>query len=85
MAKLDDVQERQEWIDAINSVIAFEGTGQADDVLESAVAAARRSGAHLPFASNTAYMNTIAPDQQPDYPGDRVLEAKVRAARARSA
>ena len=80
MAKLDDVQERQEWIDAINSVIAFEGTGQADDVLESAVAAARRSGAHLPFASNTAYMNTIAPDQQPDYPGDRVLEAKVRAA-----
>ncbi|MEQ8825823.1 MAG: pyruvate dehydrogenase (acetyl-transferring), homodimeric type [Filomicrobium sp.] len=80
MAGLDDVAERQEWIDAINSVIAFEGTGQADDVLESAVEAARRSGANLPFASNTAYMNTIPPDQQPVYPGDRELEARVRAA-----
>ncbi len=80
MAGLDDVAERQEWVDAINSVIAFEGTGQADDLLESAVAAARRSGASLPFASNTAYMNTIAPDKQPEYPGDRELEMKVRAA-----
>ena len=80
MAGLDDVAERQEWVDAINSVIAFEGTGQADDVLESAVEAARRSGASLPFASNTAYMNTIPPDKQPPYPGTRELEMKVRAA-----
>ncbi len=80
MAKLDDVAERKEWVDAINSVIAFEGTGQADDILEEVVAAARRCGAHLPFAANTAYINTISPDQQPDYPGDRILENKVRAA-----
>ena len=80
MAKLDDVAERKEWVDAINSVIAFEGTGQADDILEEVVAAARRSGAHLPFAANTAYINTISPDLQPEYPGDRLLENKVRAA-----
>ena len=80
MAKLDDVAERKEWVDAINSVIAFEGTGQADDILEEVVAAARRSGAHLPFAANTAYINTISPDEQPAYPGDRHLENKVRAA-----
>ncbi|MEO1282716.1 MAG: pyruvate dehydrogenase (acetyl-transferring), homodimeric type [Pseudomonadota bacterium] len=80
MSGLDDVAERQEWIDAINSVIAFEGTGQADDLLDTVVAQARRSGAKLPFASNTAYMNTIAPEQQPAYPGDRLLENKVRAA-----
>ncbi|MCC0008747.1 MAG: pyruvate dehydrogenase (acetyl-transferring), homodimeric type [Hyphomicrobiaceae bacterium] len=80
MTKLDDVAERKEWVDAINSVIAFEGTGQADDILEEVVAAARRSGAHLPFAANTAYINTIPPDEQPEYPGDRVLENRVRAA-----
>ncbi len=80
MAGLDDLAQQREWVDAINSVIAFEGTGQADDLLESAVAAARRSGAHLPFASNTAYMNTIPPDKQPAYPGERKLEMKVRAA-----
>ena len=27
MAGLDDVAERKEWVEAINSVIAFEGTG----------------------------------------------------------
>ena len=72
--------ERKEWIDAINSVIAFEGTGVADDILSDVVATARRSGAKLPFAANTAYINTIAPDLQPAYPGDRELENKVRAA-----
>ncbi|MCB1526880.1 MAG: pyruvate dehydrogenase (acetyl-transferring), homodimeric type [Hyphomicrobiaceae bacterium] len=80
MAKLDDIEERKEWVDAINSVIAFEGTGEADDILEEVVAAARRSGAHLPFAANTAYINTIDPDEQPPYPGERLLEIKVRAA-----
>ncbi|MDX2288242.1 MAG: pyruvate dehydrogenase (acetyl-transferring), homodimeric type [Hyphomicrobiaceae bacterium] len=75
-----DPAETAEWVDAINSVIAFEGTGRADDILEHVVATARRNGAHLPFAANTAYINSIPPDKQPPYPGDRVLENKVRAA-----
>ena len=80
MAGLDDVAERKEWVEAINSVIAFEGTGAADDILDGVVAAARRSGAKVPFAAHTAYVNTIPPDQQPPYPGNRELENKVRAA-----
>ncbi|MEQ1578410.1 MAG: pyruvate dehydrogenase (acetyl-transferring), homodimeric type [Hyphomicrobium sp.] len=80
MAGLDDASERKEWIDAINSVIAFEGTGAADDILQEVVGTARRSGAQLPFAANTAYINTIPPERQPPYPGRRDLEPKVRAA-----
>jgi pyruvate dehydrogenase E1 component len=72
--------EEREWVEAINAVIAFEGTGQADDILTEVVASARRSGAKLPFAANTAYINSIPPDQQPPYPGDRDLEEKVRSA-----
>ncbi|MDX2259166.1 MAG: pyruvate dehydrogenase (acetyl-transferring), homodimeric type [Hyphomicrobiaceae bacterium] len=75
-----DPAETAEWVDAINSVIAFEGTGRADDILEHVVATARRNGAHLRFAANTAYINTIPVDKQPPYPGDRDLENKVRAA-----
>ena len=63
MARLDDVAEREEWTDAINSVIAFEGTGVADDILTEVVAAARRSGAKIPFAAHTAYINTILPEK----------------------
>ncbi len=79
MSKLDDVAERAEWTDAINSVIAFEGTGAADDILEDVVAEARRSGAKVPFARHSAYINTILPERQPEHPGDADLEGKIRA------
>jgi pyruvate dehydrogenase E1 component len=75
-----DPAETAEWVDAINSVIAFEGTGRADDILEHVVATARRAGANLPFAANTAYINTIPVSEQPPYPGIRELENRVRAA-----
>ncbi|CFX26649.1 pyruvate dehydrogenase, decarboxylase component E1, thiamin-binding [Candidatus Filomicrobium marinum] len=75
-----DPAETREWVDAINSVIAFEGSGRADDILEHVVATARRSGAKLPFAANTAYINTIPVGEQPEYPGVYTLEHRLRAA-----
>ncbi len=73
-------QETREWREAIRSVIAFEGPDRADALLGAAVETARRHGAHLPFADNTAYINTIAPDEQPDYPGDKAIEHALRSA-----
>jgi pyruvate dehydrogenase E1 component len=70
----------QEWTEAIQSVIAFEGTSEADHILTRVVDAARRSGARLPFAANTAYINSIPPDQQPQHPGDRAIEHRIRSA-----
>ncbi|HRK20123.1 MAG TPA: pyruvate dehydrogenase (acetyl-transferring), homodimeric type, partial [Hyphomicrobiaceae bacterium] len=70
----------REWVDAIRSVIAVEGPDEADRVLSASVDEARKHGARLPFAANTAYINTIHPDEQPAYPGNRELEQKVRAA-----
>ena len=73
-----DAAEMQEWVDAIDSVIAFEGTGRADDLLGAAVDSARRAGAKLPFAGNTAYLNTIPPNEQPEHPGNRDIEMRIR-------
>ncbi len=75
-----DPQEMQEWLDAIASVIAFDGPDRADTILEAAVEKAKRHGANVPFSRNTAYINTIAPDEQAPHPGDRVIEAKIRSA-----
>ena len=72
--------EAREWEDAIQSVIAFEGTARADQLLTQAVDTARRAGAHLPFAANTAYMNTIATNEQATHPGDRAIEHRIRSA-----
>ena len=70
--------ETREWTEAIASVIAFEGTARADELLTAAVDTARRSGARLPFAANTAYVNTISVDEQGDHPGNRELENRIR-------
>ncbi len=60
--KDDHTDETDEWLDALDSVEAFEGLEKVDEILDSVVAAARRKGAKLPFAANTAYVNTIPPE-----------------------
>jgi pyruvate dehydrogenase E1 component len=73
-----DPAETREWLDALDSVEAFEGIGRIDELLDGIVQAARRKGAKLPFAANTAYVNTIAPQDEPAHPGDRAIEHKIR-------
>jgi pyruvate dehydrogenase E1 component len=70
--------EAEEWTEAIASVITFEGTGRADALLGKAVETARRSGAKLPFAANTAYINTIPASEEPPHPGTRAIEQTIR-------
>ena len=70
--------ETDEWLDALDSVEAFEGLGKVDEILDQVITSARRKGARLPFAANTAYVNTIPPEAQPPHPGDRKLEMTIR-------
>ncbi len=74
----DHSDETDEWLDALDSVAAFEGIVKVDEILNSVVAAARRKGAKLPFAANTAYVNTIPPEEQPPHPGNRKIEQIIR-------
>ncbi len=79
--KLDDVDplETQEWIESINSVLKMHGPERAHYLLERLIDQTRRSGTYLPFRPNTAYVNTIAPGQEPEYPGNRALERRLEA------
>ncbi len=70
----------REWLEALNSVQAFEGVQRMDDILSEVISEARKNGAQLPFAWNTAYSNTIHPANQPEPPGTRAIETKIRAA-----
>ncbi|HEY6732229.1 MAG TPA: pyruvate dehydrogenase (acetyl-transferring), homodimeric type, partial [Roseiarcus sp.] len=74
----DQSDETGEWLDALDSVEAFEGIAKVDDILDAVVTSARRKGAKLPFAANTAYVNTISPEAEPPHPGDRQLEQHIR-------
>ena len=72
--------EVRDWTDSISSVIAYNGTERADDILEEVVERARVSGAAIPFASSTAYLNTIPMKDEPKYSGNRELEHRIASA-----
>ena len=65
-----DSQETQEWLEALDSVMAQEGIERAHYLLEQLIAKARKSGAYLPYSANTAYLNTIPPSREERAPGD---------------
>jgi len=73
-----DVMETQEWLDALEAVIEKEGPDRAHYLMERMVDLARRRGAHIPFSSNTAYVNTIPADQGAHCPGNLEYEERLR-------
>src|SRR5262245_52932104 len=79
--KHDDIDptETQECIESIDSVLRVHGAERAHYLLERVIDYTRRSGAYLPFRPNTAYVNTISPGQEKDYPGNRALERRIEA------
>jgi len=74
-----DIAETQEWIDALEAVIQNEGVERAHYLLEQMVDKGRRTGAHLPFSANTAYVNTIPTHLEVSCPGDPAIEDRIRA------
>jgi len=74
-----DPVETGEWLESIDSVLTHHGPERAHFLLNKMIDHARRSGAYLPYSPNTAYLNTIAPGRQPEYPGDRSLERRIEA------
>src|SRR3990167_5407109 len=72
-----DSQETQEWIDALDSVLAFEGTERAQFLLTTLLSHASQRG--IATASvNTAYVNSIPISQEAIMPpADRMLFEKL--------
>lgn len=73
-----DIQETQEWIDALQSVIDADGPDRARYILRQLANTAREAGAQLPYGLNTPYINTIPVEKQTALIGDRQIEFKIR-------
>ena len=73
-----DPQETQEWLDAIDGVLAHEGPARATELLERIVERAQTGGAQVELGVQTPYVNTIPPSLQPRMPGNEELETRIR-------
>ncbi|MDP2361754.1 MAG: pyruvate dehydrogenase (acetyl-transferring), homodimeric type [bacterium] len=70
--------EDQEWRESLDAVLAEGGAARVVELLEGLQTHARRRGVALPFSARTPYVNTIPPEAQPPYPGNRELERRIK-------
>jgi pyruvate dehydrogenase E1 component len=73
-----DPQETAEWLEALNDVIDQEGPDRAAFLLERLAERAQANGAELPVQLNTPYINSIRPEDEVPYPGDRAMERRIK-------
>ena len=73
-----DPQETQEWLESIDDALEEHGFDRARFLLEELIEHAQARGARLPFNTNTPFINTILPQDQPNYPGNREIERTIK-------
>jgi pyruvate dehydrogenase E1 component len=71
-------QETAEWVEALDQVIDEAGPDRAAYLLAQLSTRARAGGADLPLHLNTPYINTIRPQDEVPYPGDRAMERRIK-------
>ncbi len=74
-----DPLETQEWLDSLDSVVSSSGRTRAQVLVNKLLARARELQIGLPSMVSTPYINTIAPEQEPWFPGDEEMERRIRA------
>ncbi|HBW21000.1 MAG TPA: pyruvate dehydrogenase (acetyl-transferring), homodimeric type [Actinobacteria bacterium] len=73
-----DPAETQEWLDALDQIHSQEGDERARFLLYKILKRARQLHVGLPPLTQTRYINTISPEQEPFFPGDEDLERRIR-------
>jgi len=73
-----NVQETAEWLEAFDEVLDAGGPGRAKELLGTLVERAASLGVTPPPKLNTPYLNTIPVEEEVPYPGDRLMERRIK-------
>ena len=73
-----DPSETQDWIDSFDQLLDQEGAERARFVAYKLLKRARQRDVGLPPLTQTRYINTISPEQEPAFPGDEAIERRIR-------
>ena len=72
-----DPAETEEWRDALRSLLVSQGPDRARQVLDELARLARSQRIGWQPDLNTPYINTIAVEEQPAFPGDLAVEERL--------
>jgi pyruvate dehydrogenase E1 component len=74
-----DPQETQEWLDSLSALADHAGRGRAREIMQSLLRRSHELQLNVPLVPTTDYINTIAPEDEPEFPGDEQIERTYRA------
>lgn len=70
--------ERKEWLESLEYILQSGGPERVRELLTDLNTYAHESGVDLPFTANTPYINSIPRNQQPNFPGGREIERRIK-------
>ncbi|HUG47630.1 MAG TPA: pyruvate dehydrogenase (acetyl-transferring), homodimeric type, partial [Candidatus Limnocylindria bacterium] len=73
-----DPDETRDWTDSLDSLVQDAGRARAQFILYRTLKRARQLNIGLPPLTQTRYINTISPEQEPEFPGDEQMELRIR-------
>ena len=71
-------EEFQDWIDALENLVLFNGRDDASELIQNFVKYAENKGLLDSSFANMPFENSISQYEESDYPGDWDLEEKIR-------
>ncbi|MFY1637170.1 pyruvate dehydrogenase (acetyl-transferring), homodimeric type [Solwaraspora sp. WMMB335] len=74
-----DPEETSEWVESLDGVIDERGAKRARYVMLRLLERARERQVGVPPLTTTDYLNTIPPEREPWFPGDEMIERRIRA------
>lgn len=74
-----DPSETQEWVESLDGLVDHAGRTRARGLMLSVLRRARERQVGVPSLLGTDYVNTIAPESEPTFPGDEHVERRIRA------
>ncbi|OGU54843.1 MAG: pyruvate dehydrogenase (acetyl-transferring), homodimeric type [Ignavibacteria bacterium RBG_13_36_8] len=71
-------QETREWLESLEYVLQTGGPERVKQLLHDLDTYAHQEGVDLPFTANTPYINTIPKGKEPNFPGSREIERRIK-------
>ena len=74
-----DPEETSEWQESLQQLVDAKGHGRGREIMLSLLKTSRELHLGVPTVPTTDYINTIAPENEPEFPGDEEIERRYRA------
>ncbi|MEY3999903.1 MAG: hypothetical protein RLZZ626_258, partial [Actinomycetota bacterium] len=74
-----DPEETREWLESLDAVARVHGRGRAREILMNLLRRSHELQLNVPIVPTTDYINTIAAENEPEFPGDEAIERTYRA------